>query len=161
MYFNLKDEGSNLKGEVAEVIAKNKIKNCFRTKEVSKEIIDKLGFKIKPEIKEFLEKYWYSLDLFRFVLNEKEIAVNLELFEVKSQNFYSKKLKRVYYLLNLTKKTSEIYKEAKEKGFIVKLVKVIFFYNWKYCVRIKDFELEDFVINDGSESFIKKFLRKK
>jgi len=148
--FNLKKQSNNLKGEIGEVIAKRKIKYVFRTKELHPEFLEKDIFpfnEMSKEIRGFLKEYWYTIDLFR-TLKDREGNLNLELFEVKIINYYSRFLRTFHKIPKITSSSLDVYKKAIARGFKVKLVKIIFFDNWRYNVIIKDFDPRYFIIQD-------------
>jgi hypothetical protein len=65
--YNLKHQGSTLKGDIAEVIVKRKVSYAHRPRELSPSFLDeKKDFVIPNKMIDYLRKYWYTLDLFAF-----------------------------------------------------------------------------------------------
>src|SRR3989344_5948585 len=79
-----------LKGDIGEIIVKHKVNWCHRTRELSPTYLEtRENFVIFGKMTTFLQKYWYTIDLFKFVVENKH-ATNLELYEVKTRNMLSK-----------------------------------------------------------------------
>jgi len=148
--YNLKKQGSALKGEVAEVIVKNRVNYAHRPREISPSFLDELKFDIPKKVKSYLKKYWYTVDIFSFKLDKQSKEfMNLEVYEVKSRNMYDPSFKKRFFKPPITRNSLKAYKEAIKLGFIVKYVEVIFLDSWDYYIFFKDFNPEYFVVHDG------------
>jgi len=153
--FDLRRQNHVIKGEIGEIILKNKIPYLYRTKEIKpRDILDyKFPFgKIPLAVREFLTENWYTLDLFRF-LSENYKFKNVELYEIKVRNYYPN-LRREAYIPDITCNELKAYKTALKLGFIVKSAIIWFYDDWRYDLVIKYFNPKDFKIHDGSKKFI-------
>ena len=138
MYFNLKHgTNTNLKGEIGEVIAKHHLKDAISTREYWHTIVDKQ--KISLNQKEFLKDNWKSFDL----INLK----SLEIFEVKTRKFFNKKLKGIKNKIVITPNFSKLCNKSKDLGFVIRIIEITLFDDWKYGVNIKDFDNNDFCVH--------------
>lgn len=153
--FNLKRLSGSAKGRIGELLAKREIKYSHSTKELSPSSLDAFPFSVPEEIKKYLLKNWYSLDLFSFVLDENLIVQNLCIYEVKVRN-YTHLLEPRYSKSLLTNNCLNVYREALSLGFSVKHVEVILLDDWNYYLTIKDFDIDNFYISDGTPKYAKK-----
>jgi len=152
---DLRRQNHVMKGEIGEIIIKNKIPYLHRTKELKPRDILDYNFpfgKLPLTIKRFLTKHWHTLDLFRFV-SENYKFKNLELYEVKVRNYYPN-LRKEAYIPDITRNELKVYKTALKLGFVVKSATIWFYDDWRYDITIKDFNPKDFKIHDGSKSFL-------
>ena len=146
--YNLKTQGSSLKGDIAEVIVKYKVNFGHRPREISPTFLDeKRDFVIPSKVKDYLKKYWYTIDLFAFKIEANEFK-DLEIYEVKSRNMYDPSFKR-FLKPPITDNALKAYKEAMQLGFIVKYAEVIFLDCWDYYIFFKDFNPDDFIVYNG------------
>ena len=91
MMLNARKGSSNLKAEIGEILAKYNTSRAHRTRELTPEFLDKISIKIPADAKNYLKKYFYSIDIFRF--RYKNQKFELELFEVKTMTVSKDKLK--------------------------------------------------------------------
>ncbi len=138
MYFNLKDgSDSNLKGEVGEIIAKYHLKQSISTKQFYFGIINKSN--LKPEQTLFLKENWKSLDLI-------ELS-SLTIYEVKTRKFFNHKLDSIQNKIVITPHFLSLCDKARELGFLVKVVEITFFDDWKYGIEVNDFNKDKFWVH--------------
>ncbi|MBS1266982.1 MAG: hypothetical protein MAG795_00952 [Candidatus Woesearchaeota archaeon] len=88
---------------------------------------------------EIIEDYYYNVDIIEFVLRDTDTrrVDSVGFYEVKTKVHKRKRLIEIY------KKTDERYKRLIQLGFIVKLVNIILFENWRFSINIynyKDFK---------------------
>lgn len=156
MHYNLKKQDNFLKGDIAEVIVKHKVRYCHRTREISRDFLKKeFPFKIKREVLQYLYKYWYTIDLFKFELEHDKVE-KIVVYEVKARNWYSNPDKVKFKIPNITARSLKVYKEAISLGFAVKYAEVRLLDDWNYELVFKDFNEKDFIVhNGGTEHFNK------
>src|SRR3989344_717003 len=145
---NLKAGNYTLRGKIGELIARSHIPFSSRVQELSPKYLYKrfsFGF-IPTEKRAFLIRNWRSFDLIRLVTSGEGTKLeNIEIYEVKTQSSNRE------HKLEITEKSLMVYKQAKKLGIIPKSVKIIFNNEWEYEIEIKNFEEDDFSINNGSE----------
>jgi hypothetical protein len=143
MYFNLKHgDNTNLKGEVGEIIAKHHLNDIFSTKEYWYTIINK--FNLNVEQKTFLTNNWKSFDL----IDLKSLTI----YEVKTRKYFSKMLQGVKNKIVITPSFKKVVSKAIELGFIVKVVEITLFSDWKYGINIKEFNFDYFWVHNPRPS---------
>jgi len=153
--FDLRRQDYTVKGEIGEIIIKNKIPYLRRTREIRPSDILDYNFPfgdLPSKVKEFLRKNWHTIDLFRFSCKDSKFH-NLELYEVKVRNYYPN-LRREAYIPDITHNELKVYKTALKLGFLVKSATIWFYDDWRYDIFIKDFNPKDFKIHDGSKRFL-------
>jgi hypothetical protein len=159
-YHSLKDIKRTSKGIIGEIIFKQSRNFIHCTKLSRSEMLDKLPFNIPEEIHKFLNTYWNSLDCFEFCLKKEEerlVFKQLILYEVKTHNYMPYLKKQFYRKSTFTENQIKIYNEAKNKGIIVKIAKLLLFDNWRYTITIYDFNHEKYkyILCNGTKSFQK------
>lgn len=155
---NLKNQGSTLKGDIAEVIVQHKINFGHRPREVSPTFLDEIrNYEIPQTIKDFLRKHWYTIDIFAFVVENGKVT-NLEIYEVKCTNLYDPSYVQQHrFKPKITSNSLLAYSEGMALGFKVKFAEVIFLDFWEYYICFKKFNPDDFYIYDGStQKYLKK-----
>ncbi len=157
--FNLKKERGSIKGDIGEVLVKNKLLYLHRTRELSPTWLETRIYKIPQKIKEFLLKHWYTIDLFKFI-NENNVVKTLELYEVKVRGYYNKRWEDSnrwkFYKSTISTNALKAYKEAQEIGFNVKIAEVRLYDDWECEILYYDFKPEEFYISDGNSKYSKK-----
>lgn len=151
MYGNLKEEDTNLKGEIGELIAKYNLKGAILTRHFHYNILKK--FNLKPEQLNFLIENWKSFDLID--------PASLIIYEVKTKNFFFGNLKGVQNKTIVSLNFIKLCQEAISLGFSIKSVTITLFSNWKYGLVIKEFNEKDFWVHQNKPSGWKRWLEKK
>ena len=144
--FNLKKCDPNLKGELGEVIARFHLKYAFKPSDET--VFEKMikRRKIDKEKLKFLESNRWTIDLIKLDLNQ-DCLKNIIIYEVKLINYpqhpdYPKALK-------ITSNEINVLKTAQKMGFDVKIIKILLFDNWRYDIRVHDFQSQRFIISDN------------
>ena len=141
--YNLKTSNYNLRGKIGELIAKS-FAGGIRTVEFSPYYFCK-NLKLFENQKTILFKHWKSIDLIDFkqddFRNVKEIIIS-EVKTISQERSYKKHLE-------ITQESLNAYREARTVGIIVKVIKIILQDNWNYTISIKDFDENDFYIQNG------------
>ena len=154
--YNLKKQDSFLKGDIAEIIGRHKIRYCHRTRETPRDFLKKeFPFKISRKVLKYLYDNWYTIDLFKFIVSNNK-AENIEVYEVKARNWYSNPAKVKFPIPNITSRALKAYRNAVSEGFIVKYIEIHFLDNWEYVISFKDFEKQEFIVNDKPGSYFNK-----
>lgn len=156
--YNLKKQDAFLKGDLGEIIIKNKVGWAHRTRELSPTWLDGRGFTIGEKFRNFLEEHWFTIDLFKFIVKNNAV-VNLELYEVKVRNTYAPGSKLKFPKPNITRNSLSVYKKAIDLGFKVKFAEILLYDNWEYGVFFKDFNPEEFIVHDGGTPYFSKIKR--
>jgi len=154
--YDLRRQNIKIKSEVGEVIAKHRVPYLHLRREYKQDYLDQrfpFGF-IPLSVKEFIKKYWFSIDAFRFVSENYQFS-NIEFYEIKVRNYYPN-LRKEAYIPDMTKRELDIYEKAIKAGFIVKVIIIWFYDDWRYDIVIKDFNPRDFKIAEGSKAFLYK-----
>jgi len=149
---NLRKERGTLKGDIGELIVKNKIPYCHRTREMSPDYLNRIKFRIPANIKDYLKRNWYTIDLFSFIVENDEINA-LNVYEVKMRNFYSDESKKKFPRPKITSNSLEAYEEALKLGIKVTYIEIILFDNWEYYLFSKEFNPSDFTISNGTPEY--------
>jgi len=142
---NLKESNYQRRGLVAQLIVKLE----FRLKMTyghSPSSVDNLT--LEDIYKDFLRKHWYSIDLFAAPYEHLDKFTYFDtfgptLFEVKARTHGVKRRP------DITTETLNTYREAIELGIPVKVAIVEFHDNWNYKIHLKDFDENDFRVNEG------------
>ena len=148
--FDLLSIGGTLKGNVGEVIYTHHNRLAHRGRFDGHEWFDRVPYVIPSYLRDFLLKYWWTIDAFEFVI-EKDVAVNIIFYEIKTCIFLNSKKKPL-----LTYNSLKFYRLCQHNAFKVKTVKVVFHTNWKYEMIISDFCENHFEIRSGNPRFSKK-----
>lgn len=131
------------KGLIGEILFKNSEENIFCTKLCTPKKIEKLPFEVPIEIKKFLYSNWHSLDCFSFKTIRDACSrlfyKQTILYEVKTKR-YNPNQEKSFQKISFTDHEIEVYEDAQSLGIEVKIVKIIFFDNWKYLIRKYDFD---------------------
>jgi len=153
--YNLKRGRGTYKGLIGECLFKLTRRYLIVTNFFNKKKYMRIfGEKLNLEERNFLDKNWFSIDAIEFDYSKSPRKVVL--FEIKTLNdFYYVKLNGLNRIPTLTKNTSEMYREALEKGFDVKVAIIWLKENWDYDVEIIDFNKCKFFI-DKSKKYDKK-----
>jgi hypothetical protein len=159
--YNLKKQDGFLKGDIAEIIGRHKIRYCHRTREMPRDFLKKeFPFKISRKIMEYLYHNWYTIDLFKFVVKNNKVE-NIEVYEVKARNWYSNPEKVKFPIPNITSRALKAYKEAISRGFIVKYIEIHFLDDWQYTINFRDFSKQEFIVHDKPGSCFNKVKKAK
>lgn len=138
MYGNIKDgNDTNLKGEIGEIIAKYQLKKAFSTKQFYHSILNK--FNLMEEHYQFLKDNWKSFDFVD--------PSSLTIYEIKTRKYFKGKLSGIKNKIVITPNFNKLCEEAHSLGFLVKVVDITLFDDWKYGIKIKDFNKEDFWVH--------------
>jgi len=139
--FNLKRCGGSFKGTIGECMFKLTNDKVIVTKFFNKnKFFSIFGNRISKDKHEFLVLNWYSIDGIEF----DNLNRNIILYEIKTKNEYKKKL---HFKPKMTLSTHLLYNQAKNLGFVVKLVIVLLYENWDFGIRIEDFDESKYCID--------------
>lgn len=142
--YNLKKEfRGTFKGLIGECMFKLIRKKLILTQYFNKNKFLKI-FKLSNKEKVFLEKNWYSIDGIEFDYSKKPRKITL--YEIKTLN-KSFKIKPLWNIPTMTLNTHNLYNEALNLGFDVKLAIVKLYDNWDYEVMIEDFKKKNYCIS--------------
>lgn len=152
--YDLRRQNIKLKSELGEIIAKHRIPYLHLIREHKKDYLNqKFPFgELPKDVREFLIKNWYSLDAFRFKSNNYQFT-NLELFEVKVRSYYPN-LRKEAYIIDMTSNELNLYKIARKKGFDVFVIEIWLYDDWRYDIKIKNFDKADIKLAEGSKKFL-------
>jgi len=137
MYAHLNNNDTNLKGEVGEIIAKYYLKEAIFTKQFHHTFLNR--FNLEKEKLDFLVRNWKSFDLVD--------PVSSTIYEVKTRNFFNRKLKGIQNKVVITPNFIELYERATSLGFSMKVVDITFFSDWKYGIIIREFDKSAFWVH--------------
>lgn len=141
--YNLRKVGGSFKGIIGECMFKATRKYAIVTRFFGKtKFMTVFGKYFDSLQKEFLLKNWYSLDVVEIDYNSS--SKRLIVYEVKTMNKYESGFN---FKPKMTLETSKMYNSAKEMGFIVKLVIVHLYDNWDYDIEIKEFDENNYCID--------------
>lgn len=145
--YNLKDFYGTYKGLIGECLFKLTRRYLILPKFFNKYRYLKIfEDKLSSEEKDFLEKYWFSIDALEFDYTKDPRKIVL--FEIKTLNdFYYAKIHGLNRIPKLTESTCNIYKEALKTGFDVKIAIVWLKNDWNYEINIIDFDKKYYIID--------------
>ncbi|MFH2028827.1 MAG: hypothetical protein ABIJ08_06825 [Nanoarchaeota archaeon] len=157
--YDLRRQDIKLKSELGEIITKHKIAYLHLRREHKKDYLGQVFpfGKLPNNVKSFLEKNWFSIDAFRFKSRNFKF-LNLQLFEIKLRSYYPN-LRKEGYIIDMTKKELSIYKMARTLGFEVYVVTIWLYDDWKYDLKLNNFDNAKIKIAEGSKKFLKNILR--
>ena len=135
--YNLKKGKGTYKGLIGECLFKLTRKYLVNTKFFNKDKYLKIfGDKFSKQERDFINKNWFSIDAIGF--DYSKYPRKVVLFEIKTMN---KLLSPRYnWLPKMTLVTHNMYKEAFNMGFDVKVATVFLCDDWDYEVEIKNFD---------------------
>lgn len=143
--FDLEKMGGSFKGTIAECMFKMTNSRVVITKFFNKEkYFAVFGKYFTFEQKEFLRNNWYSIDgiEIKFLEGKRRII----LYEVKTKNaYYAGKEK--WEPIKITTNTYYMYLKSRDLGFEPKLALVWILKDWKFDVKIKEFESVNWYID--------------
>ncbi|RMF56075.1 hypothetical protein D6745_00350 [Candidatus Woesearchaeota archaeon] len=128
--FNLKKYKGTFKGLIGEYMFKLTDDKLIITKSYNRSKFFRTFSRLNSKQRNFLYENWFSIDGIKFE-NGKIV-----LYEIKTRNKYNNKL---HFKPKTTRRTHEMYQEAKQLGFVVKLVTVWLCKNWDFEVEMQDF----------------------
>ncbi len=141
--YNLKKCKGSFKGLVGECMFKLTDKYLIVTRFFNKaKWFNIFGKYLTQEQLNFVDAYWFSIDAIKISFEGYKRII---LYEIKTRNKYSQP--KYFWKTKFTKSTVDIYNEALEKGFEVKIATVWLRDNWDYEVRIEDFKDADYCID--------------
>lgn len=137
--YNLKRGIGTYKGTIGECLFKLTRRYLIVTKFFNKnKYFSIFGGRLLEKERNFLDENWFSIDALEFDYSTKPRKIVL--FEIKTLNdFYYSKLNGLNRIPKLTLATVNMYKEALDIGFEVKIAIVWLKENWDYDIEIVDF----------------------
>lgn len=141
--YNLKTCNGTFKGMIGECLFKLTRRYLVITKFFNKSKYTLIfGHNFTTKQKEFLEKYWFSIDGIEICWidgNKKAF-----LYEIKTRNKYPKDL---HFKPKMTYQTHKMYQEARLHGFFPKIATVWLHDKWEYNVEITEFDEKYYCID--------------
>ena len=137
--YNLRVPGGTYKGIIGECMFKLTRRYLILPKFFNKFKYFKIfSDRLSLEEKNFLNKYWFSIDALEFDYSKKPRKIVL--FEIKTISNPSFCDHKPEEMIKMTLATHNIYTEAKSLGFDVKIAIVELLDNWNYEVELVDFD---------------------
>ena len=140
IFNDLLTDDANLKGLIGEILAKKHIIGSFKPNRHNLTVVDDMLGKNKIDQKtaNFLKEYWGTIDIIRVKDASLGGSTKVEIFEVKAKKFYHN-FKASWLAHKVTPRTIELYNKCLSYGIDFKFAYVVFFSDWKYRVKIKEF----------------------
>lgn len=143
-------EGSILKrnnfiGKLGEMCLTQCVPYAYRTREKDTGFLENVPFSVPEPIKEFLKKYWYTIDAFRFAPGEQYF---LEIFEIKTTGVRYV-VPEKYKLAGITQRQRQAYQEAQTLNIKITDARVSFLSDWNVRIEMRPFSFDNYIISEG------------